>query len=79
MTLEFLRFFAYRFAVGIFGLGLIYIDRLIGTDDPNVSFNKDHLKLMHVIAHQAAVAIENEEFLRCVVRKRADVGGWGNG
>ena len=52
-----------------FGLGLIYIDRLIAMDDHDVSFNKDHLKLMHVIAHQAAVAIENEEFYGALLEK----------
>ena len=52
-----------------FGLGLIYIDRLIETDNHEVSFNKDHLKLMHVISHQAAVAIENEEYYGALLEK----------
>lgn len=52
-----------------FTRGLIYIDRLDSTDDDHQSFNDDHLKLMHVIAHQTAIAIENEEFYSALLEK----------
>jgi nitrogen-specific signal transduction histidine kinase len=52
-----------------FGLGLIYIDRLGDLDDNQDSFNQDHLKLMHVIAHLAATAIENDEYYAALLEK----------
>ena len=50
-------------------LGLIYIDRLIESHLLDNYFGEDHLKLMHVIAHQTAVAIENEEFYATLLEK----------
>ena len=50
-----------------FGLGLIYIDRINSSDEPY--FNEEHLKLMHVIAHQAAIAIENGEYYSALLEK----------
>jgi len=52
-----------------FGLGLIYVDRLIALGSHEESFNQDHLKLMHVIAHQAATAIENDEYYAALLEK----------
>ena len=52
-----------------FGLGLIYIDRLKASGSHDYSFNQDHLKLMHVIAHQAATAIENQEYYAALLEK----------
>jgi len=52
-----------------FGLGLIYIDRLISSGTYEQKFNQDHLKLMHVIAHQAATAIENDEYYGALLKK----------
>jgi len=52
-----------------FGLGLIYIDRLMAADKHEHSFNEDHLKLMHAIAHQAAGAIENNEYYAALLEK----------
>ncbi len=52
-----------------FGLGLIYIDRLASSGSYEDSFNEDHLKLMHVIAHLAATAIENDEYYGALLEK----------
>ncbi len=52
-----------------FGLGLIYIDRLDSSGAHTDSFNEDHLKLLHVIAHQAATAIENDEYYGALLEK----------
>ena len=52
-----------------YGLGLIYIDKLIASPSDNVSFGEDHLKLLHAIAHQTAVAIENEEYYATILEK----------
>lgn len=52
-----------------FGLGLIYIDRLMASGTHGQSFTEDHLKLMHVIAHQAAIAIENDEYYGALLEK----------
>ncbi len=52
-----------------FGLGLIYIDRLASSGSYEDSFNEDHLKLMHVIAHLAATAIENDEYYEALLDK----------
>ena len=52
-----------------FGLGLIYVDRLISSGSREENFNQDHLKLMHVIAHQAATAIENNEYYAALLEK----------
>lgn len=52
-----------------FTLGQIYIDRFNSGDDDEPCFNDDHLKLMHTIAHQAAIAIENEEFYSALLEK----------
>lgn len=51
------------------GLGLIYIDRLASAGFHEDSFNEEHLKLMHVIAHLAATAIENEEYYAALLAK----------
>ena len=51
------------------GLGLIYIDKLNDAPHDNLSFNEDHLKLLHAIAHQTAVAIENEEYYATILEK----------
>jgi len=52
-----------------FGLGLIYVDRLTAVESEEQSFNQDHLKLMHVIAHQVATAIENDEYYAALLEK----------
>ena len=52
-----------------YGLGLIYIDRLAASGSYEDSFNEDHLKLMHVIAHLAATAIENHEYYGALLDK----------
>lgn len=52
-----------------FGLGLIYIDRLAASGSYEDSFNEDHLKLMHVIAHLTAIAIENDEYYDALLEK----------
>ena len=52
-----------------FGLGLIYIDRLAASGSYQDSFNEDHLKLMHVIAHLTATAIENDEYYGALLEK----------
>ena len=52
-----------------FGLGLIYIDRLTASGSYEDSFTEDHLKLMHVIAHLAATAIENDEYYGALLEK----------
>jgi nitrogen-specific signal transduction histidine kinase len=52
-----------------FTLGLIYVDRLNADDPSGPRFNDDHLKLMHVIAHQAAIAIENEAYYSAILEK----------
>lgn len=52
-----------------YGLGLIYIDKLTETPGDDISFNEDHLKLLHTIAHQTAVAIENEEYYATILEK----------
>ncbi len=51
------------------GLGLIYIDKLIESPSDDLSFGEDHLKLLHAIAHQTAVAIENEEYYATILEK----------
>jgi len=50
-------------------LGLIYIDRLIESPHDDIGFGEDHLKLLHTIAHQTAVAIENEEYYATILEK----------
>ncbi len=52
-----------------YGIGLIYIDKLIETPGGELSFSEDHLKLLHTIAHQTAVAIENEEYYATILEK----------
>jgi len=52
-----------------YGLGLIYIDKLIESPTGDHSFGEDHLKLLHTIAHQTAVAIENEEYYATILEK----------
>lgn len=52
-----------------YSLGLIYIDKLIESPSDDLSFGEDHLKLMHAIAHQTAVAIENEEYYATILEK----------
>jgi pSer/pThr/pTyr-binding forkhead associated (FHA) protein/nitrogen-specific signal transduction histidine kinase len=52
-----------------YGLGLIYIDKLVESPSEDLSFGEDHLKLLHAIAHQTAVAIENEEYYATILEK----------
>ena len=52
-----------------YGLGLIYVDKLIESPADDLSFGEDHLKLLHTIAHQTAVAIENEEYYATILEK----------
>ena len=52
-----------------YSLGLIYIDRLLESPQLDNCFGEDHLKLLHVIAHQTAVAIENEEYYATLLEK----------
>lgn len=52
-----------------YGLGLIYIDKLTELPNDDLSFGEDHLKLLHTIAHQTAVAIENEEYYATILEK----------
>ncbi len=50
-------------------LGLIYIDVLQNPSPRVIRFNEDHLRLMLAMAHQAAVAIENETYYEALVEK----------
>ena len=52
-----------------YSLGLIYIDRLMESPSQEDCFSEDHLKLLHVIAHQTSVAIENEEYYATLLEK----------
>jgi len=52
-----------------YGLGLIYIDKLTKATSDDLSFGEDHLKLLHTLAHQTAVAIENEEYYATILEK----------
>ncbi len=52
-----------------YGIGLIYIDKLVETPGKEATFSEDHLKLLHTIAHQTAVAIENEEYYATILEK----------
>jgi len=50
-------------------LGLIYIDKLGKENSEDLCFGEDHLKLLHTIAHQTAVAIENEDYYATILEK----------
>jgi len=50
-------------------LGLIYVDVIQDSNSQTTRFNEDHLRLMLAIAHQAAVAIENESYYAALVEK----------
>ena len=52
-----------------YGLGLIYIDKLTKVPSDDLTFGEDHLKLLHTLAHQTAVAIENEEYYATILEK----------
>ena len=52
-----------------YGLGLIYIEKNFRDDDASERFDEDHLKLVHVIAHQIAAAIENHEYYQTLLEK----------
>ena len=51
-------------------LGLIYVDVLVDSTSPSkIVFNKDHLRLMLAMAHQAAVSIEKEKYFIALIEK----------
>jgi two-component system NtrC family sensor kinase len=51
-------------------LGVIYLDTIYHRDAPaDVGFNADHLRLLLALAHQAAVAIENEAYYKSLLEK----------
>ena len=52
-----------------YGLGLIYIEKSFRDHDVSQRFDEDHLKLVHVIAHQIAAAIENHEYYQTLLEK----------
>ena len=52
-----------------YSLGLIYIDKLTKIPRDDLCFGEDHLKLLHTLAHQTAVAIENEEYYATILEK----------
>ena len=52
-----------------YGLGVIYVDKLFESLGDGIGFGEDHLKLLHTIAHQTAVAIENEEYYATILEK----------
>lgn len=51
-------------------LGVIYLDTIFHNDSAAaVGFNEDHLRLLLALAHQAAVAIENDAFYKALLEK----------
>ena len=51
-------------------LGVIYLDTSYDNQNPYFAgFNEDHLRLLIALAHQTAVAIENEAFYKALLEK----------
>ena len=51
-------------------LGVIYLDTVERTAETDrAGFNRDHLRLLIALAHQAAVAMENEAFYQALLKK----------